>query len=97
MHSLYGPEPTPFTLALVEDGRRHLVLRRKMPLACPVRILHGMRDPDVPWQTSLKLCQMLESEDVEIQFVKAGDHRLSQPHDLDRLGRTLETLLDSLK
>lgn len=97
VHSLYGPEPTPFTRALVEDGRRHLVLRRKMPLTCPVRILHGMRDPDVPWQTSLKVCQMLESDDVEIQFIKAGDHRLSQPHDLERLGRTLETLLDSLK
>lgn len=96
VHSLYGPEPTPFTRRLVEDGRRHLVLRRMMPLACPVRILHGMRDPDVPWQTSLKLCQMLESDDVEIQFVKAGDHRLSQPNDLERLGRTLTTLLDSL-
>jgi pimeloyl-ACP methyl ester carboxylesterase len=96
VHSLYGPDPTPFTQALIEDGHRHLVLRRRMPLTCPVRILHGMEDPDVPWQTSLKLCQMLESDDVEIQFIKAGDHRLSQPHDLDRLGRTLETLLDFL-
>ncbi|MDX9860030.1 MAG: alpha/beta hydrolase [Rhodospirillales bacterium] len=95
--SPYGPDPTPFTKALIEDGRRHLVLRRKMPLTCPVRILHGMRDPDVPWQTSLRLCQMLEGDDVEIQFVKAGDHRLSEPHDLARLGRTLTTLLDSLQ
>jgi len=94
--SPYGPEPTPFTRALVEDGRRHLVLRRTIPLTCPVRILHGMRDPDVPWQTSLRLCQMLESDDVEIQFVKAGDHRLSQPRDLERLARTLDILLDSL-
>jgi pimeloyl-ACP methyl ester carboxylesterase len=95
VHSLYGPEPTPFTQDLVDDGRRHLVLRRKISLTCPVRILHGMRDPDVPWQTSLRLCQMLESDDVEIQFVKAGDHRLSEPHDLARLGRTLGALLDA--
>lgn len=94
--SPYGPEPTPFTRALIEDGREHLVLRRKLPLTCPVRILHGMQDPDVPWQTSLRLCQMLESDDVEAQFVKSGDHRLSQPHDLDRLGRTLDALIDSL-
>jgi len=96
VHSLYGPEPTPFTRALIVDGKRHLVLRRKMPLTCPVRILHGMDDPDVPWPTSLQLVQMLQSADVEVQFVKAGDHRLSQPHDLDRLGRTLDALLDSL-
>lgn len=94
--SPYGPEPTPFTQALIEDGRRHLVLRRKMPLTCPIRLIHGMADPDVPWLTSLRLAQMVESADVEIQFVKAGDHRLSQPHDLARLGRTLDALLDSL-
>lgn len=96
VNSLYGPEPTPFTQALIDDGRQHLVLRRRMPLTCPVRIIHGMEDPDVPWPTSLRLGQTLEGRDVEIQFVKAGDHRLSQPHDLDRLGRTLDALLDSL-
>lgn len=91
--SEYGPDPTPFTQALIEDGKKHLLLRRKIPLACPVRIIHGMQDPDVPWQTSLRLTQMLDSEDVEIQLVKAGDHRLSEDADLDRLRRTLEALL----
>lgn len=94
--SPYGPEPTPFTRALIDDGQRHLVLRRKMPLTCPVRIIHGMNDSDVPWPTSLQISQMLKGDDVEIQFVKTGDHRLSQPQDLDRLGRTLDALLDSL-
>ena len=93
IYSEYGPDPTPYTKALIEDGRQNLVLRNKMPLNVPVRIIHGMEDPDVPWQTSLRICQMMESDDVEIQFVKSGDHRLSEPADLDRLGRTLASML----
>ncbi len=93
IYSEYGPDPTPYTKTLIEDGRENLVLRRKMPLGMPVRIIHGMQDPDVPWQTALRICQMLESDNVEIQFVKNGDHRLSEPQDLDRLGRTLASML----
>ena len=93
IYSEYGPDPTPFTKGLIEDGRENLVLRRKMPLSMRLRIIHGMEDPDVPWQTSLRICQMIESDDVEIQFVKSGDHRLSEPEDLDRLGRTLASML----
>jgi len=93
IYSEYGPDPTPYTKALIEDGRENLVLRTKMPLNVPVRIIHGMEDPDVPWQTSLRICQMMEGDDVEIQFVKSGDHRLSEPADLDRLGRTLASML----
>ncbi|MCG8510322.1 MAG: alpha/beta hydrolase [Rhodospirillales bacterium] len=92
--SEYGPDPTPFTKALIEDGREQLLLRSKIPLACPVRIIQGMNDPDVPWQTALRLAQVLDSDDVEIQLIKAGDHRLSDQPDLKRLERTLETLLD---
>lgn len=94
--SEYGPEPTPLTRDLIEEGARHLLLRRRIPLAMPVRLIHGMRDPDVPWQTSLRLVQMLESEDVELQLVKEGDHRLSAPQDLDRLGKTLDALLGAV-
>ena len=93
IYSEYGPDPTPYTKALIEDGRNNLVLRSKMPLGVPVRIIHGMEDPDVPWKTALRICQMMDSDDVEIQFVKSGDHRLSEPHDLDRLARTLAAML----
>jgi dipeptidyl aminopeptidase/acylaminoacyl peptidase len=58
-----------------------------------VRLIHGMRDPDVPWRTSLRLADRLSSGDVEITLVKAGDHRLSEARDLDRLCGTLELLL----
>lgn len=95
VYSEYGPEPTPFTRELIEDGRSQLVLRRRLPLTCPLRILHGMRDPDVPWQTALRISEMWAGDDVEIRFIKDGDHRLSRPQDLDRLAQTLESLLET--
>ena len=88
--SEYGPEPTQ---ALMEDGRRHLVLRRPIAFDGPVRLIHGMRDPDVPWQTALRICQMMQSKDVEVTLVKDGDHRLSELEDLERLKRTLDELI----
>ncbi len=91
--SPYDPEPTPVTQRILDDGRNHLVLRGEIPLDCPVRLIHGMRDPDVPWQTSLRLAERLRSGDVEVTLVKAGEHRLSEPHDLDRLCAVLATLL----
>jgi pimeloyl-ACP methyl ester carboxylesterase len=94
--SPYDPEPTPVTRLILEEGRRHLVLRGPIALDCPVRLIHGLRDPDVPWQTSLRLADAVQSEDVETILVKAGDHRLSEPRDLDRLCGVLELLLRRL-
>ena len=91
--SPYDPEPTPVTRLILEEGRRHLVLREPIALDCPVRLIYGMRDPDVPWRTSLRLAEALRSADVEITLVKAGDHRLSEARDLDRMCETLELLL----
>ncbi len=92
----YDPEPTPITMKLIEDGRQRLLLRKQIPLTCPVRLIHGMRDPDVPWTTSQRLAAALASEDVEITYVKAGDHRLSEPHDLARLKRVVGGLCDEI-
>jgi pimeloyl-ACP methyl ester carboxylesterase len=89
--SQYG-EPTPVTRALIEDGRRHLLLRAPIPIACPVRILQGMRDPDVPWEHALKLVDALAAEDVRLHLIKDGDHRLSRPEDLRLLVETLDAL-----
>ncbi|MCY3828006.1 MAG: alpha/beta fold hydrolase [Rhodospirillaceae bacterium] len=84
----YSDEPTPITRRLIEDGRERLVLRAPFPFAGPVRIIQGMADPDVPWRHALKVADAFAGADVEIALVKAGDHRLSEPHDLDRLIRT---------
>jgi pimeloyl-ACP methyl ester carboxylesterase len=92
MPSQYGGTPYRFTRKLIEDGRKHLVMSAALPLQCPVRLLHGMQDPDVPWRTSLDLALHLSAGDAEVTLVKDGDHRLSRPHDLDLLARTLDSL-----
>lgn len=94
--SPYDPEPTPVTKLILDEGRNHLVLRDEIPLDCPVRLIHGMQDPDVPWQTSLRLAERLRSNDVEITLIKKRTHRLSEPEDLDRLCETLEALFRRL-
>jgi len=93
--SEYG-EPTPVTRALIEDGKRHAMLDAPIPLTCPVRILQGMQDPDVPWRHALRLVEALQGNDVRLHLVKDGDHRLSRPEDLRLLEETLESLLAQL-
>jgi len=79
--------------AMLEEARRHLVLRRRLPLSMPVRLIHGQADPDVPAERSLKLAEAIDGGDVQIILVKNGDHRLSRPQDLALLARTLDALL----
>jgi len=81
---------------LIIDGRKHILLDKKIPIHCPVRLIHGQLDDDVPWQTSLDLAQQLGSDDVEINLIKSGDHRLSEPDDLNRLTQVISRLLDHL-
>jgi pimeloyl-ACP methyl ester carboxylesterase len=90
--STYG-DPLPFTWQMVEDGRRHLVLRAPLPLSCPVRLLHGTKDAEVPWETSSRLAEAIRSRNVALTLVKDGAHRLSEPHELALLGATVESLL----
>jgi len=92
----YGPEPTPFTLGLIEDGRRHLVLTKPIPFTGAVRLLHGLEDKDVPWQTSQRLGAATTSNDVVISLIKGGDHRLSSPQDLQRLGQAVAEITSLL-
>jgi pimeloyl-ACP methyl ester carboxylesterase len=92
--SEYG-EPLPITRHLLEDGRRHLLLGRPLPIRCPVHLLHGQADPDVPWQLSLELAAKLESPSVTVELIKDGDHRLSRPSDLKRLAAALERVAES--
>jgi len=83
--SEYDDGPYRISRHLIEDGRKNLVLRSEVPIACPVRLLHGQRDESVPWETSLKLADRIAGDDVAVHLVKDGDHRLSRPQDLDRL------------
>jgi pimeloyl-ACP methyl ester carboxylesterase len=88
----YGPEPTPTYPGFFADACGHLVLSGKIALDCPVRLLHGQRDSDVPFDVSLRLARHLRSEDVQVVLVKDGDHRLSREPDIALLLRTIEAL-----
>ena len=90
--SLYG-DPYPVTKRLIEEGRKHLIGGSALDLDLPVRILQGMRDPDVPWRHALELVERLSSNDVELILIKDGDHRLSRDHDLRRLESTVAALV----
>ena len=88
--SRYGEEPYPITRGLIEDGRSNLLLGEVVRTGCPVRILQGMADPDVPWQHTMRLVERLAQDDAALTLVKDGDHRLSRPEDLVLLVRALE-------
>ncbi len=89
----YG-EPYPITMQLIEEARGHMLLSNTIPLTCPVHLLHGMKDVDVPWQISMVLTECLASEYVQVTFVKDGDHRLSTEANLKLLSDTLQAMLD---
>ena len=91
----YGP-PYPLTRALFEDARAWLLLDAPIAIDVPVRILQGMRDPDVPWTHALRLVEQLASEDVVLSLVRDGDHRLSRPADIRRLLQLCEALAEDL-
>jgi pimeloyl-ACP methyl ester carboxylesterase len=83
--SEYGEAPYPITLNLIEDGRRHLLLGKTVPLTCPVRLLHGMQDANIPYRISIQLAEQLAGDDVRVILIKDGDHRLSRDGDLEVL------------
>ena len=87
--SSYSETPHPITAGLIEDGRRHLLLGGLVETGCPVRILQGIKDPDVPYGHTLELVSRLARDDVVMSLVKDGDHRLSRPQDIDRMLRTV--------
>jgi pimeloyl-ACP methyl ester carboxylesterase len=83
--SQYSDEPYQVTRNLIEEGRGHLLLGGLIETGCPVRILQGVQDPDVPWQHAVDLSSRLAHDDVVLTLVKDGDHRLSRPEDIERL------------
>ena len=92
----YDEGPYPIALRLIEEAREHLLMDQPIPITCPVRLIHGTADADVPHSLSLDLMNRLESADVEVTLVKGGGHRLSEPRDLARLTRTLAALSDQV-
>jgi pimeloyl-ACP methyl ester carboxylesterase len=87
-------EPYRITHKLIEDGKNQLLLKEPIPLNIPIRLIQGIKDDDVPWSTAGRIMEKLSSDDVEVTYVKSGNHRLSEDPDLARLTRILGGLLD---
>ncbi|MCL6705889.1 alpha/beta hydrolase [Pseudomonas sp. R2.Fl] len=90
--SEYSPEPNVYTRALIEDGRSNLVLDGILKTRCPVHILQGMNDPDVPYTHALRLIEHLPADDVVLTLIRDGDHRLSRPQDIERMTAAITAL-----
>lgn len=88
-------ETETITRTLIEEGRNHLILDHPIVTGCPVRILQGIADDTVPWTHALLVLERLAGEDVVASLVKGGDHRLSNPDDLERLVETVRSLAES--
>jgi len=90
--SLYGA-PYPISCRLLEEGRAHRVLGGRLPLAGPARLLHGLADPDVPAELSLRLAAAIDGPDTAVTLIPDGDHRLSRDADLALLGGAVDQVL----
>jgi len=90
--SAYSPEPYVYTRDLIEDGRRHLLFGGEIRTYAPVRILQGMKDPDVPYGHALKLAEHLSSDEATLTLIRDGDHRLSRPQDLQLMAQAVDAL-----
>lgn len=97
MPSEYGDCPYPVTKALIEDGRKNLLLQNTINLHCPVRLLHGMKDDDVPYSISVRIAEQLSTQDVEVTLIKSGDHRMSDDYTIKILCKTLQETLAILQ
>jgi pimeloyl-ACP methyl ester carboxylesterase len=95
--SEYSDEPNIYTKALFEDGRKNRVLTGTIDTHCPVHILQGMADPDVPYAHAHRLVEHLPADDVTLTLIRDGDHRLSRPQDLALLTRSVEGLVELVK
>ena len=86
----YGPQPTVYTRAFWASGEARRLMFGTVPIDCPVRLVQGQADPDVPWQRTVELARMLRSADVQTWLVKDGDHRLSRDADVALIVRAVE-------
>ncbi len=94
LKSDFSDNPYPVTKNLIEDGRKHLLLHKNININCPVRLIHGLKDDDVPSSVSTQLATQLTSKDVKLKLVEKGDHKMSEPEHMQLICNTLESLLN---
>jgi pimeloyl-ACP methyl ester carboxylesterase len=91
----YGPEPQVFTRAFWQSGQELRLLNRQIAVDCPVRLIHGEADAEVPVEVATRLMRQLRSSDVQLLVLKGGGHRLSEPHEIGAILRTVAGLLET--
>lgn len=79
---------------MIEDGRKHLILHDQIPINVPVRLIHGTDDRTVPWETSVKLMQKITSDNITLNLIKGGHHRLSRIEEIKILLDAIRDLID---
>ena len=89
----YGPEPTLYTRAFWASGEANRLMFGEIPIDCPVRLLQGMADSDVPYQRAIRLAELIRSADMQLTLVKDGDHRLSRDADIALILRAVEDIV----
>jgi len=89
----YDGSPYVYTRALIEDGRLNRVMDRPIDTHCPVHMLQGLKDSDVPSSHALKLASLMPADDVTMSLIPDGDHRLSRPQDLAMLVKAIEAMM----
>lgn len=85
------------TSHFLDEAQEHQILHYPISIHCPVHILHGTHDKDVPWKMGQRLMDKLESEDVQLTLIKNGDHRLSSPEQLEILRNAVDTMSEKTK
>jgi pimeloyl-ACP methyl ester carboxylesterase len=90
----YGPEPQLFTLGFWESAQRLRLLERQVPIDCAVRLIHGEEDEEVPLDVAFRTMRALRSSDVQLNVIKGGGHRLSAPHEIEAILRTVGALVE---
>jgi pimeloyl-ACP methyl ester carboxylesterase len=90
----YGPEPQLFTLGFWDSGQLLRLLDSEIAIDCPVRLLHGEQDAVVPLDVAFRTMRALRSADVQLNVIKGGGHRLSAPHEIAAILRTVEALVE---
>ncbi|WP_375648798.1 alpha/beta hydrolase [Bartonella sp. OT172YNZD] len=89
-------EPMPFTKTLIEDGYENCVMKGCIDVGCPVHILQGMKDAEIPYQHTLTLLDHLPLHDVTLTLVRDADHRFSRPQDLDCFETVLRSFINQI-
>lgn len=92
----YGPDPNIFTKAFFDDGRANRTMTKSIDTYCPVHIIQGKQDPDVPWQHAQRLYELMPKDDVSMTYIPDGDHRLSRPQDIALMKRVLDDMISQL-